>query len=341
MTNSRKIVAALLALLLALSLGGCGEFMLRDPARTIIRGNGKMSSDKNVNEFLLGQPHTLRIRDLNINYTSGKPGELTLVVDESLGYASYLETDSNIKASLDLSHDPRSYEIVLKGQAGMRYAPTKLTLRIGVPVTKLELDGVWNVTYDCPGVTNCDAVLSGAVNGDFAFGTLERLHLTNDGMGSVTLRGAAQLAVFSLSGAANINALDFTAQEAKVNIDGMGRCEISAEKNLTAAISGAASCEFALGAAELVDLNIDGTGNMKLRGAAQQARFRLSGAANILAFDLTAQDADVSMDGFGKCEITAEKTLRAEISGMGSIVYGGDPTVSKNIDGLGSVRKRA
>ena len=47
------------------------------------------------------------------------------------------------------------------------------------------------------------------------------------------------------------------------------------------------------------------------------------------------------MAGAGQVVVRAEKTLKASISGAGSVEYIGDPQVTERISGAGRVRRRA
>ena len=105
-------------------------------------------------------------------------------------------------------------------------------------------------------------------------------------------------------------------------------------------LNGAVNGNFKFGALKALRVDINGTGDCMFFGTSQRAEIELNGAAQVKAFGLTARDAAVTINGAGECEITAEDILRAEINGVGSVIYDGDPRVDRAVHGLGSVRKR-
>ena len=110
--------------------------------------------------------------------------------------------------------------------------------------------------------------------------------------------------------------------------------------DFTMDINGAAKGDFIFGSLNSLNINLNGTSSIKMRGAAKHAAVTLNGASNVAAFDLLAEAAKVTINGASKCEITASKTLDATVNGLGSIIYDGSPQVIKAIHGLGEVRKR-
>jgi len=104
--------------------------------------------------------------------------------------------------------------------------------------------------------------------------------------------------------------------------------------------SGAAKGDFTFGDLERLNCILNGACDLTLRGLAQRANFTINGASQIAAFDLSAETADVTINGAGKCEITAAQSLAAEVNGVGSIIYDGGPTVRRAVHGLGEIRAR-
>jgi hypothetical protein len=68
-------------------------------------------------------------------------------------------------------------------------------------------------------------------------------------------------------------------------------------------------------------------------------RVHLSGAGDIDAGDLIAQDVEVDLSGAGGARVYAKEMLDVSISGMGSVRYRGEPQIRKNISGLGSLKR--
>jgi hypothetical protein len=66
----------------------------------------------------------------------------------------------------------------------------------------------------------------------------------------------------------------------------------------------------------------------------------LSGASDIFAFDMIAENYDIDISGAGNAHLNVSKRIRAEISGAGSIKYKGSPTeIDQQVSGAGSVTK--
>jgi hypothetical protein len=107
-----------------------------------------------------------------------------------------------------------------------------------------------------------------------------------------------------------------------------------------ASVNGAANGAFTFGALDVLRVDVNGTGDIRLTGAARRADLKIAGAANIRAFGLAAEAAGVTINGTGNCEITATGTLDAEINGLGKVTYAGSPAVSKTIHGLGEVKAK-
>lgn len=107
---------------------------------------------------------------------------------------------------------------------------------------------------------------------------------------------------------------------------------------LKLSISGAGSIDADL-AVERLDVAISGAGEARLRGSARVFSFSASGAGELEARALRCQDVDVSISGAGSATVNASGTLKADISGAGSVRYAGQPAVvEQDVSGAGSVR---
>ncbi|MDR2687662.1 MAG: DUF2807 domain-containing protein [Oscillospiraceae bacterium] len=268
--KNRRWLALALALCMVLPLAACG-LKPAAPWPSLREGGSLMRGNGNVVEQKTPIPddergYSLRITGISLRGSSGSEPSIKLIIDESLPREVVLTTDENIAACISVSCDAGAGEmgaVVIDLTRRVVFTPTKLTIAVGAPVRALDINGAWNFTYDCPGVTACKASINGAANGKFTFGALDSLR---------------------------------------------------------------------------VDVN--GTGDITLAGAAARADLTINGAANIRAFGLAAEAARVAINGTGNCDITATGTLSAEINGLGNVVYGGDPVVKKQIHGLGAVKAR-
>jgi hypothetical protein len=86
---------------------------------------------------------------------------------------------------------------------------------------------------------------------------------------------------------------------------------------------------------------IQGAGSMTLRGSADELLIQIQGVGDVHSFDLEASRCTVVLSGTGSAEVTATQRLDATISGVGSVVYDGNPQeIAQRISGVGTIRRR-
>ncbi len=85
-----------------------------------------------------------------------------------------------------------------------------------------------------------------------------------------------------------------------------------------------------------LNLTISGSGNIVLKGTADELKARTLGSGKMRLTELTAQDVDCTISGSGDMYLNVEKTLKATILGSGDIFYTGRPAI--DIYGSGSGR---
>lgn len=91
-------------------------------------------------------------------------------------------------------------------------------------------------------------------------------------------------------------------------------------------------------AADTFTARLPGTGTMVASGRADRVDVSVSGEGALMLDSLLATDATVTVGGAGSVAIHASGSLRATVSGTGSVVYTGHPhSVSKTVTGVGSV----
>jgi len=297
----KRLFALALVLCLALVLGSCGF----NPLREAIRGSGyvtastKLSLDGTSSFAATAEP-SLRITGLSFM----NPGEIRLVVDESLESAVVVTTDNNINALITAAlTDDGSAITVAAAVRNMWFSPTVMIVTVGLPIGALYVDGMWDVSYNCPSVKACRFTGEGGIDGDFTFGDLESLDMRFEGMSDIRLRSTSVKA-----------------------------CTVEGE--------GGFNGDFDFGEMDSLDMRLEGMSNVRMRGEAQRASLRIDGGGTVLAFGLAAQEADITISGMGDCEIAAEQRLSVDIEGSGNVTYAGSPVVSQRIEGLGSVRQR-
>ena len=262
--KNKKWLALALALLLILPLAACQKLKpaasLPGSPGSLVKGSGNVVD---VRTPLSGGENGYSLRVSGFSFRGTGASKVSLVIDESLDREVVLTTDDNIVEYISVKYNAATGGIVVELARRAVFSPTEISITVGGPVRRLDVNGAWAFTYNCPGVTDFEGDVNGTANGKLTFGSLNSL-----------------------------------------------------------------------------SMDVNGASDITLSGKADRAELTINGAANIRAFDLAAQTADVGINGAGNCEITAETVLNAEINGLGKIIYGGNPTVSRSVHGLGTVKAR-
>lgn len=89
---------------------------------------------------------------------------------------------------------------------------------------------------------------------------------------------------------------------------------------------------------ESFDADLSGSGRIEAAGSVSRVKADISGSGEANLTGLHARSADVTISGSGSASVDATDSVRANISGSGSISYSGSPrNVEKNISGSGRV----
>jgi len=116
----------------------------------------------------------------------------------------------------------------------------------------------------------------------------------------------------------------------KSNFDSLSSISVSGSGN----VSAESCCGL-----DLLDVFVYGSGNINLKGDVQQLKAIISGSGNLNLYDLLAQSAECFMLGSGDMMVNAQKELNATNSGVGNIIFKGDPQVDMNLNGVGSIKR--
>ena len=118
------------------------------------------------------------------------------------------------------------------------------------------------------------------------------------------------------------------------------RADRLATDRLSVSASGATSVR--IDELETNELAVTGSGALKMEvtGRAVTQKVRISGAADYRAAKLDSQTATVTVSGAGRVVVRVQKTLDIAVAGVGSVDYYGDPKVTQDIRGVGSVSRR-
>jgi len=91
------------------------------------------------------------------------------------------------------------------------------------------------------------------------------------------------------------------------------------------------------------DLKLESTGasEISVDGSVTNLEVNLTGASKLNAKFLQTQNATLSLIGASEADVTVTDSLKASVTGAGSLTYSGNPkSVEKNITGAGTIQDR-
>jgi len=109
--------------------------------------------------------------------------------------------------------------------------------------------------------------------------------------------------------------------------------------NFTTAMSGSGDITLNIDADSLTAA-MSGSGDMNLSGRAQDFEATISGSGDIKAYELEAVNVSATVSGSADIKVTANKIIKARVSGSGDISYRGNPEkVDTKTSGSGDISK--
>jgi len=108
----------------------------------------------------------------------------------------------------------------------------------------------------------------------------------------------------------------------KVSCDGAGKITVVGVKN------------------ESLRVEINGAGYVFVDGETEALDASIAGAGIVSASGLRAGKVAVTVEGAGSADVHAIERLDVTLAGMGAVRYSGDPEITKQISGLGSLTKK-
>lgn len=88
-------------------------------------------------------------------------------------------------------------------------------------------------------------------------------------------------------------------------------------------------------------VNLSGAGSVNVEGETDDLQVSISGAANLNAKDLIAENVSIDISGAADAEVYANESLNATVSGVGNVVYYGNPkSINPKVSGVGSIKKK-
>jgi hypothetical protein len=128
----------------------------------------------------------------------------------------------------------------------------------------------------------------------------------------------------------------------KVSTHGSGDIISESKLNNTSPIemevAGSGDIKVDINAPE-VKAELRGSGNIILNGETRAFRGAIEGSGDIKASNLKAENVDVDITGSGGADVYASVKLNVDVKGSGDVRYRGGANVSSDIKGSGSVKK--
>jgi len=211
---------------------------------SVSEGNGKtLNGDRNVEikeVSLADSEYRLVIED--IQFTGGRNWSGKIVIDESLRNEVVLSTDRNILNTINITVDDE--RIMVRGDRDFRYDSTEFEIRIGAKVNDFAIDGAFELQMDVPSVTEFSGTINGAVDGNMAFGQLDRFSLNINGAGTISIKGESERSAIVINGAGEIRAFDFRTENTDITINGTGTGNVYAANALHVSINGVGNVTY-------------------------------------------------------------------------------------------------
>lgn len=91
--------------------------------------------------------------------------------------------------------------------------------------------------------------------------------------------------------------------------------------------------------ADKFNLETEGASTVNLRGEVNDLSIITTGAAQVEAVPLEANNAEVSINGSGFVKVNAIKNLKIQIQGAGTVKYAGTPEITQHVLGVGRILK--
>lgn len=105
-------------------------------------------------------------------------------------------------------------------------------------------------------------------------------------------------------------------------------------------MSGAGGTTLTHMAGDALDVSMSGAGSLKASGEVKRLKLSLSGVGSVDARELHAQSVRADVSGVGSVKVWSSDVLEGSVSGVGSLTYYGDPkTVNTRGGGIGSISR--
>lgn len=118
-------------------------------------------------------------------------------------------------------------------------------------------------------------------------------------------------------------------------VDGQA-LKVGLEENVT--LENHEEIRFDITIPSITNIELAGVGDFVLSGTDQdELTINFTGVGNIKAFDMKVGTCYITSTGVGDCEVNVINLLDVTITGIGSVYYKGNPTITSDVTGLGQL----
>lgn len=139
--------------------------------------------------------------------------------------------------------------------------------------------------------------------------------------------------------------IDITVPVEEISMVAMsGSGDITGKKRLEAdefktAMSGSGDISLEV-VSKTLKVAMSGSGDISLKGRTTDLEVAISGSGDVNAFDLEADNVEATVSGSADIKVTANKMIKARVSGSGDIYYKGNPSkIDSKASGSGDITK--
>lgn len=126
------------------------------------------------------------------------------------------------------------------------------------------------------------------------------------------------------SGDSTVNG--FSGERIELQLDGSGNVKFNGRyRQVVVALHGSGNMEVNGGSSDRVEASVVGSGNLTVVGASAQFTLDQTGSGDVDAEHMTAQQATLSLQGSGGASITASDSANLTLRGSGDITVHGNP----------------
>jgi hypothetical protein len=146
-----------------------------------------------------------------------------------------------------------------------------------------------------------------------------------------------ELEALHVKGSADVEVDGIQGEEFEASVSGSGdlRLRGSAEQ-LRGAVHGSGDVDMDVDAGTLV-LSVAGSGDFRAAGRAERLEATISGSGEMDLGQLEAREVWLRISGSGDMSVWATERLEIDVSGSGDVRYRGHPSVQKRVRGSGDV----